>query len=623
MKFFKSSFFTILVCAGVCVSNMQGQTQKKSFTFQRQGVADFSANLPDLRPTLLIKEMPKQGSKKMVQYNYPASNGVIPAARPSGSLAGLVLGLNHFGNPFSVSTPCDNDLAISDSGFVVSTMNTNIYFKNENTGQTYPNKSLSVFTTPINNKHQEFDPKVIYDPQADRYVLMCLVGFVDTTSKVIVGFSQTNNPTGAWNLYTLPGDALNNGLWTDYPMISLSNKDLFLSVNLLYNDSSWQTGFVETIVWQMKKSDGYSGQALTSDLHFNIKYNGKAIRNLCPAKGGSQLYGPNMYFVSNRNLASQNDTVFVVNITDTTGAPGNSVTTKALVTNQPYYFPPDGIQPLATQSLAANDARNLGAFYENNKIQYVHNTRNPANGRVTVYHGIIDNPGAATASVTGYLLDNDTLCFAYPNISYSSITGTDNIATITFDHSSSKINPGVSAIQSDGEGNYSDILRIKSGSQPVNLLNSNLERWGDYSGSQRRYNRPGEIWMSGYWGYGFSVSYPQAHGAWIAQLTPSMVPVVIDETGLQKQKEAQLDLSIYPNPTTDLFKIDFHLNRPEYLTFELIDQRGRVVYVLLRDWVKTTDNTFSFNAHDYLKGSYQLRIRGNYGTNITKKIILD
>jgi hypothetical protein len=381
---------------------------------------------------------------------------------------------------------------------------------------------------------------------------------------------------------------------------------------------------VQTVVWQIKKKNGYQGLPLTTDLHYNIKHNGRPIRNLCPAKGGSQLYGPNMYFVSNRNLASQNDTVFLVNVTDTTGAPGNTVTTQALVSNQKYYFPPDGLQVITSQSLASNDARNLGAFYENNKIQYVHNTRNPANGRVTVYHGIIDNVSSATPSVTGNLIANDTMCFAYPNISYcgSTVSANDNKAMITYDHSSTKVYPGVSAVQSDGLGNYSEVLRIQNGAQYVNILSGNLERWGDYSGSQRRYNRSnGEVWMSGYYGYSYGGNFPRAHAAWIAQLTPG--EPAFDDTGIQTQSNDAKSMTLYPNPASDRFTVDFHLNKPEYLRFELYDLQGKIVTVFIRDWIKTTDNTFSFNTRDLQKGEYLLRISGNYGTQVTKKVIIE
>jgi hypothetical protein len=620
MNIFSRTFCLVSIHLLVFTAFMQAQTERKSFVIQKAGVSNVSDQQPDYFPALLVREMPSQRANQTEYYDYPAQ---VPSqqARPTNTLLGLIKGQSFSANPFSVSTPCDNDLAISDSGFVVSTANTNIYFRNTTTGQNFPAKSLAGFTNPINSYHREFDPKVIYDPEADRFIIMCLVGTVDTNSKIIVGFSQTSNPTQGWNLYTLPGDPLNTGHWSDYPKVSLTKKDFYLSINLLYNDSSWQTGFVQTLIWQIDKNKGYQGLPLRSDLHYNIKHNGRFLRNLCPAKGGSQLYGPNMYFLSNRNLASQNDTVFLVNVTDTTGAPSNTVTTRALVSNQRYFFPPDGRQPIATQSLATNDCRNLGAFFENNTIQYVHNTANPANGRVTVYHGIINNVSGASPVVTGNLLPNDTMDFAYPNISYAGVKFTqDNRSIITFDHSSNRVFPGVSAIHSDGQGNYSSILRIQNGTQYVNLLTANLERWGDYSGSQRRYNRPGEVWMSGYYGYNFSASYPYAHGTWIAQITNSVNP--FDDTRVPAQTSAEAGLSVYPNPATDLFSVDIQLASPEYLNIELFDQNGKSVQVLLRDWVKGLNTVFTFNTRDLSKGLYVLRITGNKGTSITHKIII-
>jgi hypothetical protein len=592
--------------------------KKSSFHFPKRATVNFSTTTNDFAPSLMVREMPRQREKKMEIYNYPESKSAIKQA-VNDTLPVLAKGKSFMGNPFGIATPNDNDFAMSDS-ILVSVMNTNILIKNINTNTTMSFKTLAAFTTPVNSFHQEFDPKVIYDPLMKRFVLVTMVGSVDSTSKIIVGFSQTGNPAGNWNLYTLPGDALGNNLWSDYPMIAMTENELFLTVNLLYNDSTWQAGFVETIVWQIRKANGYAGDSLAADLHSNIKFNGKAIRNLCPVKGGSKLYSPNMYFLSNRNLASQNDTVFLVNITDTIGAPTTTITTKALITPQPYYFPKDGRQTIASQSLATNDCRNLGAFYENNMIQYVHNTNNPSNNRATVYYGVLSNPQSATPTITGYIIPNDTMDFAYPNISYSGKTVSDSSAIINFNHSSNKVFPGVSAIQADAKGNFSPILRIQNGATYINLLTSNLERWGDYSGSQRRYNVPGEVWISGYYGVSGGFNYPRAHAAWIAQLYTFVDTV--DYTSIDRHSYSEEGAEVFPNPAIDIFSVDISLSKPEYLSFELYDIQGKQIAVLLRDWVRVKQNVFSFRTSDLSKGVYFLKIRGNYDTQITKKIII-
>lgn len=601
MKWFAFQWLLIICCIIPKVNI--SQSQSIAFSIERAAVVTYSATDMDFEPKLLIREMPRHSSEK-IQGQAP-STIVFKTEAPPAVLPKPILGQSFFGNPWGVSTPNDNDMAISDSGMVVSVVNTNIYIKDIKTNSVSPNKSLAAFTTPVNGRHEEFDPKVIYDPQQNRFVMVCLVGFVDSTSKIIVGFSQSADPNGAWNLYVLPGNPLNNSLWTDYPMLSLSKKELFITVNLLTNNSSWQTGFKETLIWQITKSKGYSGTALNSLLHHNIAFNGRAIRNLCPVRGGAQLSGPDMFFLSNRNLDAQNDTVFLVHLTDTLGAPGQTITAKPILCNPPYVFPPDGRQALASQSLATNDSRNLGAFIENNCIQYVHNCKNPANNQVSVYYGQIANPYGATPSSTGIIIPNDSMDFAYPNISYFGKGPGDNSALITFNHSSNKVFTGCSAVQTDGLGQLSPILRIQNGTTYVNVLSSNLERWGDYTGSQRRYNKSGEVWMSGYYAYmaPYGPSTYRAHGAWLAQVFRDTT----DYSAIAKPS-APSDVLVYPNPAANEITIPLQLKKPAYMKFELYNADGRLVDVIWNDWVIILENAFRFNIKDLPKGAYTLRI---------------
>ena len=171
----------------------------------------------------------------------------------------------------------------------------------------------------------------------------------------------------------------------------------------------------------------------------------------------------------------------------------------------------------------------------------------------------------------------------------------------------------------DGLGDFSPVLRIQNGTTYVNLLAATQERWGDYSGSQRRYNNPGKVWMSGYNTYSYSGSYPFAHRAWITEL--GLSPFIV--TSVKNETKTNTAATVFPNPAKDIFSVVLDLPQPEYLSFELYDQHGKLITILLRDWVKVTQNTFSFSTQSLSQGVYYLKINGNYNTAISKKVVVE
>ena len=124
--------------------------------------------------------------------------------------------------------------------------------------------------------------------------------------------------------------------------------------------------------------------------------------------------------------------------------------------------------------------------------------------------------------------------------------------------------------------------------------------------------------MSGYYGYQYSLSYPNAHGTWLAQIGINATTIV-GIKNIDTQNNAPTLL--FPNPAQDLFNIELNLSQIEYVNFELYDAQGKLVTVLLRDWIKVLQNTFQFSLRDVSAGIYYVKITGNKGTNITKKII--
>jgi hypothetical protein len=592
------------------------QSKKQTFIFPKEGTVDVSAIKEDYFSSLQCIEKPVPGGIPPKQAETSHANqkiaGSSEASGVTATLSPIFKQKNFFGNPFGNSTPNDNDIAISNNCKIVSVSNVHVYFHDCVVDSSKGLVSLTAFSSSFGNFAQAFDPKVAYDPAADRFVLAFLNGFADSTSKIVLAFSQTNDPKGNWNFYFLPGNPFNNSLWSDYPMIALSQKELFLTINLLNMGGTWQTSFVESLIWQIDKNKGYAGLPLTTQLHSNITYGGANIRNICPVKGGSTLYGPGMYFLSNKNFGVNTDSVFLINISDTMSAPGQTLTAQLLNSDKRYSMPPDGKQA-GGQTFATNDCRNLAAFYENNMIQYVHNTKDSLTGLCGVYHGVISNVSSPTPSVSGFVIGDAIKDYGYPNISYVGNSTTDNSSIINFNHTATTVNAGMSAVKSDALGNYSPVLNIVNGTTYVNVLTSSQERWGDYSGSQRKYNENGKVWANGY--YSYTVGASRRHGTWIAEIALSA------PTGLSSVATEKVQPAFFPNPVVDIVSVKFELSEPKALNFVLYDVSGKEVRVLLREYIKPGVQQFSFSMQPLSQGVYFLKIFNDKEVIATEKLI--
>lgn len=595
--------------------NAQTKTSSKLFTINKAATVNVADIKEDWNPVVQNIEAPApgvQGGKKKLRaikdslaLVYPKKNNFAVSKNPAIAPPAPFLGQNLQGNIYNSSTPNDNDIAISNGNKIISVQNSTVFKYDIDSAINLGYVSLGAFAAVLANPNTKFDPKVIYDPVQDKFILIFLNGYTDTTTSITVAFSTTNNPNGAWNMYELPGNPFNNGLWTDYPMMAMTNQEVFITGNLLYPDSSWQTGFNETVIWQVNKNSGYNGLPIQAMVHNNITCVGKPVRNLCPVKGGIDTYGPDMNFLSNRNLDPQNDTIFLVNINDTIGAPGQTITVMPLISPISYFMPPTAAQPGAgVQLLETNDSRILGAFIENDKIQYVHNCLDTASGFAAVFHGII-NDVSSSPYITPKIISDTLLEIGYPNISYAGMGITDQTAIISFDHTALTVFPGVSALTSDGSGNYSSFTTVKSGVNYLSILSGN-ERWGDYSGSQRKYNQPGRVWVNGLW-----ANASKKNTTWIGELSLSSL-AGIAETPQNSMNE----LSLYPNPTSDLMNVTITLDKKDYLQFEVYDITGKLIKVLLRDRVKAGINNFSFSTAPLSNGIYFLKV-----TSATKEIL--
>ncbi|MBA2407335.1 MAG: hypothetical protein H0V65_05015, partial [Chitinophagales bacterium] len=139
------------------------------------------------------------------------------------------VGRNFPGNNYDNSVPNDNEIAISNSGYIVSVMNSTIFMYDLNSDTTISYMSLDAFATSLGNVQSKYDPKVIYDPLENKFIVVFLAGFTHNTSSIIVAFSESDQPAQSWNFYELPGNPLNDTLWSDYPMVALTEHELFIT----------------------------------------------------------------------------------------------------------------------------------------------------------------------------------------------------------------------------------------------------------------------------------------------------------------------------------------------------------------------------------------------------------
>src|SRR5688500_5361617 len=178
------------------------------------------------------------------------------AISPRGTIPPPEILVSFSGNNLITGTPLDNHLAVNANEEVVSTINTHMLVTNT-VGFWMGSYQLENFFSAAGGVNIYFDPRIIYDPEQDRFIMALINGNECDNSQIVLGFSKTSNPRGSWNLYALDGCLNDDGTFADYPMLSFSDKDLFLTYNAVHADSTWQSGFYGTQIHQIDKTSGY------------------------------------------------------------------------------------------------------------------------------------------------------------------------------------------------------------------------------------------------------------------------------------------------------------------------------------------------------------------------------
>jgi hypothetical protein len=505
------------------------------------------------------------------------------------------------GNGF-YGIPLDNHLAVNREDLVVSVVNTHMVVTGP-TGIWQENYSLDEFWSGVGETDFYFDPRIIYDPLEDRYILAMMQDFDCDGSNIVFAFSATHDPTGLWHMYRFEGCPKSDATFADFPMIALTQDELFFTYNAVYEDSSWQTGFNETLIYQINKFDGYAGDDLEWRSWSDIRHNGVRLRYICPVKYGTEEMASDLYFLSNRSFDIQNDTVFFLHINGNMDHPDLELTVMPLISDRTYGVPPNARQPM--DFLQTNDARVLDAFYIDDHVQFVGNTMDTSSGRSAVYHGIITDVSTSPV-LSAEILHNAAEHFAYPGIAYTGVIPGERDAIIIASHASADRFPGYSALYFN-EG-YSEWVAVKEGLRNIDMfkidnpfgVDPTLERWGDYSGIQRQWNEIGTVYTSSSYGKPGNLN-----DTWIGYLRrPEGDP------SASKDLASSASVTAFPNPASDWLTVEVEIPRPgsrlEATVYSLAGQPLGTVYEKVVNASGLMQ--FHYRTDSLVPGSYVLQL---------------
>ncbi len=575
-------------------------------------------------PRLIEAEAPKPGTQVSENELRALKKNIRPlpilrkkAAADTARKPILLEGFNT--NTLTAGTPHDNSFAINRNGILISVKNTDVFIYDTYQDSILLQTTLRFFSfDAIKSQTQRYDPRVIYDPKEDRFIVLYMHGTTYQSSKIIAAFSKTSDPMDGFNFYILEGNPLDNNTWSDYPHITVGEDGLYITVNTFLNGSTNNSGYVESTIRMIDKHAAYDSLPVGEVYYSNLAVGGKNLFNFTGMQAGDSTYSGPAHFFSNRNLDTISDSLFLVEINeplDTLNPP--ALTIKTLHSSVPYGLPPDARQ-MQNHRFDCNDSRIQGGFVQNGKIQMVGNTVNSM-GHSSFYHGLYDlNQNKDTVSME--IIENDSLDFGYPNITWTGANSSSNEAIITVNHCGPNFPSGFSAIFYDDSARYSDPKIVVKGGGFVDRLTGSggdvfYERWGDYSGAQPIYDLRGHLWASGY----RSDSSGNSH-TFCALLKSPTAPTFGVEEISQKQK----NFDIFPNPVLHYFQVQFELEKPQELRFILVNVDGKNFdkKTLLVQDAYEGENTFVFRTEHLQKGLYVLNILSENGRVIKSEKVL-
>jgi hypothetical protein len=491
--------------------------------------------------------------------------------------------------------PPDPHGAVSDN-YIVGTVNDELYIQ-DRSGNLISDVMLKNFWAPVHTTTRLFDPRLVYDNNTQRWFLVTDANDASDSSSLLVAASQTEDPTGTWNIYKIKADS--SGLaWADYPTIAFNKNWVAITVNLFGNTSNYSdTGRI----YLLNKNDLMTGQMPTVRL-FDVD------QGVCPAvtydSSLNELYLLEVYSESAGQLQ-------LLKISGAIGA--ETISSVGYPSIHMTWDPtPEGYGDFAPQlgdtgKIQCNDDRMGSVLVKNNIIYGTHTVFLPAgthptrssvlwwavatNGDV-LQDGLIDDPASATF-------------YAFPSIAVNKFN--DALIGYSVFSAGQYASAGYSYHDNaQAAGSANDPYVFINGQNTYYRSGSGRNRWGDCSATVVDPLNDIDFWTINE----YAESTADNWGSWWANVS-----------GWDTINHDPATVYIAPNPNNGIFNIYIlgqQVNTP--VQVDIYDLLGQHVYATTSD-NKTISVGVSIPSQYLSEGVYILRTKVNGQTSDKKMMI--
>jgi hypothetical protein len=364
---------------------------------------------------------------------------------------------------------------------LMSTLNSNFVIQRKSDGKVLSKVSMTAFWSALHTNHP-FDPRVLYDPYSDRWLVSAANDPLLPSSAILYGISETADPQGRWRLYAIDADPTDE-TFADFPTLGFDQSTVAIALNMF--DSTTQA-YVR-------------GRLIVLD-YPSLRAGGSGTPLDVSVPGGFALQPAVTY-------SPTESTLYLVEHVDSVAATFRlwslhdrmlSLVGGAPKTNPLGSFSTPGPLNVLPQDIGrgvdAGDARPGNAVFRNGRVWYAQTIAMPPGSNAPgfgthtdVQWVALDTTGAFVQG--GRIEDlralpwNGGHSYAFPSIAVNArddvLVGFSEFQSTDFVDAGYAYRAGT-----DPPNTIRQPVTLKDGEGPYSKTRGGFNRWGDYSGSQ-------------------------------------------------------------------------------------------------------------------------------------------